>query len=408
MLLPFAPGVGREYTLAQTARVCFGAPANCPHLDTGHTSMSLTNIKSRQSILAAVEEYNRLGHDAFLAKYGFLDARSYFLILNGKKYPSKAIVGAAHGYEHPAEGPLKAQDFRSGKDTVRRKLEALGFEVQVLGLGAEPTFDRNRIYRRSKIHALLGGQRNGGISTPLESKYILLFTGAAGKAAGDFDRWTDDGIFLYTGEGQQGNMEFNKGNAAIRNHLANGRELLLFSYVRAGYVRFVDQMICTGYHFDNRPNGTGPSRSVIVFELTPVDAFGKSESAETNSEDQPEEASLEALRARAIASSAAGQTPSERRAAFYDRGRAIRLYVQKRANGKCEGCGMSAPFTTASGKPYLEVHHIRRPSDSGPDHPQWVVAVCANCHRRAHYAADSIDFNLELERAAYSKESPLL
>ena len=94
--------------------------------------MSLSDIKSRQSILAAVEEYDRIGHDAFLTKYGFQDARAYFLIVNGKKYPSKAIVGAAHGYEHQDKGPLKAQDFSGGRDTVRKKLEALGFEVQVL------------------------------------------------------------------------------------------------------------------------------------------------------------------------------------------------------------------------------------------------------------------------------------
>ena len=370
--------------------------------------MSLSDIKSRQSILAAVEEYDRIGHDAFLTKYGFQDARAYFLIVNGKKYPSKAIVGAAHGYEHQDKGPLKAQDFSGGRDTVRKKLEALGFEVQVLGLGAEPTFERNRIYRRTKIHELLGGQRRGGISTPLESKYILLFTGETGKEFGYYDEWTDDGIFLYTGEGQQGNMEFHKGNAAIHNHLANGKELLLFSYVKDGYVRFVDQMICTGYHFDNRPDSKGRSRSVIIFELTPVDAFGKSESAETNSEDLSEEFSLETLRAKALASSTSGQTPSEHRAASYDRSRAISLYVQKRASGTCEGCGAPAPFTTASGKPYLEIHHIRRLSDGGPDHPQWVVAVCPNCHRRAHYAADSVDFNTKLEHTAYGKESPLL
>ena len=51
---------------------------------------------------------------------------------------------------------------------------------------------------------------------------------------------------------------------------------------------------------------------------------------------------------------------------------------------------MAAPFITPDGQLYLEVHHIERLSDGGPDHPRWVVAVCPNCHRRAHYAGDEV------------------
>ena len=35
-------------------------------------------------------------------------------------------------------------------------------------------------------------------------------------------------------------------------------------------------------------------------------------------------------------------------------------------------------------------------SDGGPDHPRWVVGVCPNCHRRAHYAYDSVASNQRL------------
>jgi 5-methylcytosine-specific restriction protein A len=45
-----------------------------------------------------VAEYDRLGPDRFLEKYGFGAARSYWLVVDGKTYDSKAIVGAAHGY----------------------------------------------------------------------------------------------------------------------------------------------------------------------------------------------------------------------------------------------------------------------------------------------------------------------
>jgi hypothetical protein len=47
---------------------------------------------SRHEILQAVAEYDRLGQNRFLAKYGFGAARSYRLLVDGKTYDSKAIV----------------------------------------------------------------------------------------------------------------------------------------------------------------------------------------------------------------------------------------------------------------------------------------------------------------------------
>jgi hypothetical protein len=53
-----------------------------------------------------VAEYDSLGGAAFMSKYGFGRARSYFLEIDGKRYDSKAIMGAAHGYQFPGFGPL--------------------------------------------------------------------------------------------------------------------------------------------------------------------------------------------------------------------------------------------------------------------------------------------------------------
>jgi 5-methylcytosine-specific restriction protein A len=83
---------------------------------------------SRREILQAVAEYDRLGPDRFLEKYGFGAARSYWLVVDGKTYDSKAIVGAAHGYL-PDRKPLAAADFSGGAATVGRLLSGLGFQV---------------------------------------------------------------------------------------------------------------------------------------------------------------------------------------------------------------------------------------------------------------------------------------
>jgi len=91
--------------------------------------VAILSLSNRGAVLRAVSEYDALGRDAFLDKYKFGKAREYFLLLNGKRYDSKAVAGVAHGYEHPDAEPLQASDFSGGEQTVRRVLENLGFTV---------------------------------------------------------------------------------------------------------------------------------------------------------------------------------------------------------------------------------------------------------------------------------------
>ena len=77
--------------------------------------------------------------------------------------------------------------------------------------------------------------------------------------------------------------------------------------------------------------------------------------------------------------------------------RAVREYVLARAAGVCELTGMSAPFMTKSGKPYLEAHHIRKRSDDGPDDPRWVAAITPTAHREIHYGENGEELNSRLQ-----------
>ena len=61
--------------------------------------MGLGDLTSREAVIAAVQEFDKIGEEAFLSKYGYGPARRFFLILGGKLYPSKAIVGVACGYQ---------------------------------------------------------------------------------------------------------------------------------------------------------------------------------------------------------------------------------------------------------------------------------------------------------------------
>jgi len=265
-------------------------------------------------------------------------------------------------------------------------------------------FIQGQIYRRSHLHDQYGGQRQGGISTPADQPFIFLFTSDAGEQFGYSDGWDEDGVFVYTGEGQRGDMEFVRGNLAIRQHIDNGKDLFIFSQAHRAHVRFVSQMVCVGHHTQIGADMDGDSRQVIVFELVPLEELAVPAQPELFS-DTLDPMSLEELRRRALATATEGNDPVERRNLVHFRSRAIKRYVETRANGQCEGCGASAPFNTKAGRPYIETHHIWRLSDGGPDHPLWVAGVCPNCHRRAHYSSDGTEYNQHLAEIVRNLEN---
>jgi hypothetical protein len=95
--------------------------------------MALNELSDPEAVRRAMAEFDLLGRAAFLQRYGFGKSRDYLLSEAGRLYDSKAIVGAAFGYQFPDRGPLKSADFNGGENTVQRKLEELGFTVERIG-----------------------------------------------------------------------------------------------------------------------------------------------------------------------------------------------------------------------------------------------------------------------------------
>jgi 5-methylcytosine-specific restriction protein A len=186
-------------------------------------------------------------------------------------------------------------------------------------------------------------------------------------------------------------MQIVRGNGAISRHAEEGKDLHLFVQApRRSHVTYVGQFVSTGMHTRRAPDLDGHERSAIVFELTPIDQFQDDELIQLA---DPSSEAQEELRQLAELDSADSRAASARVVLVRYRSAHVRRLVLHRAAGKCEGCKQPAPFITTSGEPYLEAHHIRRLSDGGPDRAEWVVALCANCHRRAHHSADAAEFN---------------
>lgn len=73
-------------------------------------------------------------------------------------------------------------------------------------------------------------------------------------------------------------------------------------------------------------------------------------------------------------------------AAVFRRNADVVAEVLARANGICESCKKQAPFKRRSdNSPFLEVHHRKPLADGGHDTVENAVALCPNCHRKAHY-----------------------
>ena len=148
----------------------------------------LSRLKNPDSVQRALDEFAKLGRTEFLARYGFNKARDY-LVRNprtGELCDSKAIVGVAYGFEHPDEGPLKAEQFSGGEATVVPLLQRLHFETVRIGedwsraevaATVESYFRmlaleaRQERYKKTAFNEELRGSLNGRSKASVELKF---------------------------------------------------------------------------------------------------------------------------------------------------------------------------------------------------------------------------------------------
>jgi 5-methylcytosine-specific restriction protein A len=346
----------------------------------------------------AMDEFDALKREPFLAKYKIGAARGHYVVRRGRKYDAKAIVAAAHGFLDN-HSPLLAAEFYGGEGSTKF-LGKLGFKTVGPSdalIGRIP-FEVGKLYHRQRdIHQIYGGQERGGITTPSGLPIIFLFTGESGEEFGYEDQFNADGSFSYTGEGPTGPMKFVRGNLAIREQTKNAKDLLLFeAQLQKGTYKYVGCFGCAGYEMRPGRDINGNERPIIVFKLVRTD--GDAEEADIDLEiGQPATATVKSLTdLRTGALRAAQETPSQGQGAarkFYKRSIVVAAYVLARADGHCEACKTKAPFRRKDGRPYLEPHHTKRLADKGPDHPRTVAALCPACHREVHHGENGASLN---------------
>ena len=238
--------------------------------------MTLADLTDPNAVLASIEECDQLGRTGFLAKYGFREARDYFLEFDGRRYDSKAIVGAAHGKQHGT--PLTWDEFSGGGRTVAPKLAELGFYVVVAS--TDWSVPIGAITTRTEVADEYGGSIRSGIETPKSSANVLLYSDPIVGADHGYvyDGWDPDeaGVFFYTGEGKSGDQELKVGNRAILEHASADKVLRLFEAVDKGqqaggkrqrYIGAFRIDSADPYRQEPAMGDDGNLRKVLVFRL---------------------------------------------------------------------------------------------------------------------------------------------
>lgn len=321
--------------------------------------MALDDLTSREAVLAAVDEFDRVGRERFLQIYGFREARTYFLRVEDRLYDSKAITGAAHGYEHPDIGPLRARDFSGGEAHAVRVLERLGFDIERVDASSadlQPEFRRGRnpAWAVDELILALDLYLDSGLLDDADPKVVEL--------SEILNR-----LPIHT---QRPDEERFRNPNGVSLKLANFAALDP-SYPGTGMSRGGrrDAEVWDRYH--NHPGKLRALAAALRAGISADEAFPSI--PEDDEGDVPEGRLLyRRHRARERSSTLANRKKARAKAA---------------GQLRCEACGFDFEATYGPlGRDYIECHHTRPLFASGPVQTRLadLALLCANCHRMAH------------------------
>ena len=125
-------------------------------------------------------------------------------------------------------------------------------------------------HRRKDLHDIYGGNRQSGIASCADYPYVFLFSAPTGEEFGYQDGWVSPDDYVYTGEGQHGDMDLRRGNRSILDHQENGKQLHLFELRKAGEYTYLGEFEFRSYEYVRGKDALDHDRQIIRFHLTPI------------------------------------------------------------------------------------------------------------------------------------------
>jgi hypothetical protein len=129
--------------------------------------------------------------------------------------------------------------------------------------------------KRKRLHGLVGGAHQWGITSCMNGRAILVFSNPGKSKDFGYDRWEgarEDGLFHYTGQGPVGDQDVSsRANKSLLRSKARGLPVHLFMSSRTDVTYFgLHQLAENPYRWERALDQTGQMRRVIVFHLVQV------------------------------------------------------------------------------------------------------------------------------------------
>jgi 5-methylcytosine-specific restriction enzyme A len=323
--------------------------------------MALKDVTA-DGVRRALVEFDEIGRDAFLAKYGFGRSRAYKLVIDDREYDSKAIVGAAHGWSGRGLEPLTADAFSGGDATVRTLLERLGFEVR--------SRQRNPDWSRDELILALNAYMEWRPSFPAKSSAEIAQLSSEVRALGEILHGVSSETFRNANGVYMKIMNFRRLEPGAGGETSGG----LSGGSQA------DAEVWDVYA-QNR-NALATAAATIRVTLARVDADDDLR-ADLASADEPEIA--EAIEGALVTRL---HRTRERDPEIVRKKKADALKRHRKLS--CDACGFDfAARYGARGEGYIECHHVQPLSASAERTTRLadLALLCANCHRMIHARA---------------------
>ena len=307
---------------------------------------------SRDGVLKAIAEYDELGCDEFLSRYGYKQATRYLLVHEGRTYDSKAIAGVAHKFDQGRA--LRPDEFSGGRSHAAGWLDRLGFVVRS---SRSPDWTRDEIILACDLVMANGWKRLESHDPRVVELSALLRTMPIHPVelrGGSFRN--PNGVARKT-------VDIATRHPDFRGNLTNGNvldaDVLNDFLARPVEMAKVAQRIRLGL-------AAGEFQ-----ELSPGDA-------EEEDEYSAPEGRLLLRRHRS----------RERNRAL--RQRRIKAALRRGSRLACEICGFDFERVYGDrGSGYIECHHVVPLHEAGEGRTDLndLALICANCHRMIHRRA---------------------